>query len=155
MTDRAPDAVDLMLDENFEAAVVFISPDSLDSLMGTNPANRRAGGASARHARAQLSATTRQRPHGTYMPAFYFTNDLDDVSVKWRYYTTSHAREELLRQTHYTEPEERPAAPAGSLLVTYHLTNRLKTLQAAGWRIEKLISDVDNRPATVILRKLG
>jgi hypothetical protein len=87
--------------------------------------------------------------------ALYFTNDLDDVSVKWTYYTTSHAREELLRQTHYTEPEERPAAPAGSLLVTYDLTNRFNTLQAAGWRIEKLISDVDNLPATVILRKLG
>ena len=87
-------------------------------------------------------------------PAFYFTNDVDDASVKWRYYTVAGGRTELLPRTQYIEPDQRPAAaPAGSRLVTYDQTLRLEALKADGWEIEQLIHDVDNRPASVILRK--
>ncbi|MEY4092833.1 MAG: hypothetical protein RLZZ53_32 [Acidobacteriota bacterium] len=87
-------------------------------------------------------------------PAFYFTTDVDDTTVKWRYYTTVQGRTELLARTHYIEPNDRPvnAAP-GSALVTYDLTDRLAGLAAGGWYVEQLVHDVDNRPAAVILRK--
>ncbi|MND08769.1 hypothetical protein D3C83_316290 [compost metagenome] len=49
----------------------------------------------------------------------------------------------------------RPDAPAGSLLVTYDDTARLAALAATGWRVEKVIHDVDNRPAAAVLRKGG
>jgi 4-amino-4-deoxy-L-arabinose transferase-like glycosyltransferase len=88
-------------------------------------------------------------------PAYYFTNDVDDASVKWRFYTAGRSRGALLERTHYIEPDDRPDAPPGSLLVTYDFTLRLAALEAAGWTVEKLISDVDNRPAAVILRKRG
>lgn len=88
-------------------------------------------------------------------PAIYLTNDLDDATVKWRFYTLSAKRPELMQLTTIIEPEDRPAAPPRSLLVTYDLTDRLAALEADGWTIEKLISDVDNRPAAVILRKRG
>lgn len=88
-------------------------------------------------------------------PAIYFTSDLDDVTVKWRFYTVSAKQPELLQRTTLIEPEERPAAPPRSLLVTYDLSNRLAALKADGWALEKLIRDVDNRPAAVILRKRG
>ena len=32
-------------------------------------------------------------------------------------------------------------------------TSRLAALAADGWRVEKVISDVDSRPAAAILRK--
>jgi hypothetical protein len=86
-------------------------------------------------------------------PAYYFTTDVDDASVKWRFYTIGRQRVELLQRTQYIDPEARPAAQPRSLLVTYDLTRRLEALQADGWVIEKLIHDVDNRPAAVILRK--
>lgn len=87
-------------------------------------------------------------------PAFYFTNDVDDASVKWRYYTLVQGRTDLLPRTHYIEPNDRPVAPPSrSLLVTYDLNDRLKALEGDGWAIEKLIYDADNRPAAVILRK--
>ena len=86
-------------------------------------------------------------------PAYYFTSDVDDASVKWRFYTITANRTELLPQTQYIDPDDRPPAPPGSLLVTYDYTSRLAALAADGWRTETVISDVDNRPAAVILRR--
>jgi hypothetical protein len=86
-------------------------------------------------------------------PAFYFTNDVDDASVKWRFYTISAHRTDLLPRTQYIDPDDRPPAPPGSLLVTYDYTERLVALVADGWRKETVIYDVDNRPAAVILRR--
>jgi hypothetical protein len=90
----------------------------------------------------------------TDTPAFYFTNDLDDASVKWRFYTVGHGRGELLARTRYIEPEDRPPAVPRSLLVTYDLSARIAALQADGWAIEGLVKDVDSRPAAVILRRI-
>jgi 4-amino-4-deoxy-L-arabinose transferase-like glycosyltransferase len=86
-------------------------------------------------------------------PAFYFTNDVDDASVKWRFYATSANRTDLLPRTQYIDPDDRPPAPPGSLLVTYDYTPRRVALAAAGWRTETVIYDVDNRPAAVIFRR--
>lgn len=86
-------------------------------------------------------------------PAFYFTVDVDDASVKWRYYTIASGRGDLLARTQYIDADVVPTAAPRSVLVTYDITNRLNALKANGWVVERLISDVDNRPAAVILRK--
>jgi hypothetical protein len=88
-------------------------------------------------------------------PRYYFTSDVDDASAKWRFYTTLEGRTDLLLRTSYVAPEERPAAAAGSVLVTYDATARIKALVADGWQIRNVIKDVDSRPAAVILRKQG
>ena len=88
-------------------------------------------------------------------PAYYFTNDVDDASVKWRYYALKYGRQDVLPLTTYIEPDAHPDAPAGSLLVTYVDGARIKALNEAGWRRVMLNLDVDNRPAAVVLRKLG
>ncbi|HYE85807.1 MAG TPA: glycosyltransferase family 39 protein, partial [Vicinamibacterales bacterium] len=44
-------------------------------------------------------------------PAYFFSNDLDDGSVKWRFYTIEQGREALLSRTTYFEAGDVPAAP--------------------------------------------
>ncbi|HUQ87062.1 MAG TPA: glycosyltransferase family 39 protein [Vicinamibacterales bacterium] len=87
-------------------------------------------------------------------PQYYFTTDVDDADVKWRFYTTLEGRTDLLSRTKYVGRDDRPAAAAGSVLITYDDTARITALVADGWRIETVISDVDNRRASVVLRKL-
>ena len=91
--------------------------------------------------------------HASDVPQYYFTTDLDDAGVKWRFYTTLEGRTDLLSRTRYIKSDEHPAAPAGSLLVTYDETARIDALVADGWRIATILKDVDARPAAVILRK--
>ncbi len=86
-------------------------------------------------------------------PAFYFTEDVDDAPVKWRFYALQRHREDVLPRAHYVKTDAVPAAPLLSLLVTYDLNDRLAALKNGGWVVEKLVSDVDHRPAAVILRK--
>lgn len=88
-------------------------------------------------------------------PAFYFTDDVDDASVKWRYYAVKHGRQDVLPRSRYVTSQAIPEAASGSLLVTYDYTERLAAFRNAGWTVERVIADVDNRPAAVILRKLG
>ena len=88
-------------------------------------------------------------------PAYYFTTDVDDASVKWRFYTTLEGRTDLLSRTHYVGRDDRPAAAPGSLLVTYDDAARIKALVDEGWSVATVVKDVDNRPAAVILRKAG
>jgi 4-amino-4-deoxy-L-arabinose transferase-like glycosyltransferase len=87
-------------------------------------------------------------------PAYYFTTDVDDADVKWRFYTTLEGRTDLLARTGYIGVDDRPAARTGSMLVTYDETARVSALVADGWQIETVVSDVDQRRAAVILRKL-
>jgi hypothetical protein len=88
-------------------------------------------------------------------PAYYFTTDVDDAGVKWRFYTTLEGRTDLLARTKYIEPDAVPPAAPGSMLVTYEATARIAALVADGWRVDAVIKDVDARPAAVILRKLS
>ena len=55
----------------------------------------------------------------------------------------------------HIEPDAHPDAPAGSLLITYVDEARIKALVEAGWRKVLLNLDADNRPAAIVLRKLG
>ncbi len=88
-------------------------------------------------------------------PEYYFTTNVDDASVKWRFYTLLAGRTALLPRTRYIEPDIRHEAAPGSLLVTYDDTARLAALAADGWRLETVVHDADNRPAAAILRKGG
>ena len=87
-------------------------------------------------------------------PAYYFTDDMLHASAKWRFYTTVERRASWLAKTRYIAADERPDAPPGSVLVTYDARARVTALLAGGWRVEAVITDVDKRPAAVILRKL-
>lgn len=87
-------------------------------------------------------------------PAYYFTTDVDDASVKWRFYTTLNGRPELLARTAYVEPDATPQAPPGSLLVTYEKAPRLAALASGGWHLDLIVKDADNRPAAAILRRV-
>lgn len=87
-------------------------------------------------------------------PAYLFSEDVDDVSVKWRFYTTAAHRLDLLPRARYVNPGDTPTAAPGSLLVTLVDTARLARLGSAGWKLERVVADVDNRPATAILRRL-
>jgi hypothetical protein len=86
-------------------------------------------------------------------PQYYFTTDVDDASVKWRFYTTLEGRTGLLSRTKYIDRDDRPAAVAGSVLITYDDSARIEALVADGWQLRLVLKDVDNRPAAVILRK--
>jgi len=88
------------------------------------------------------------------VPQYYFTTDVDDAGVKWRFYTTLEGRTDLLARTRYIGPGDRPLASPGSVLVTYDETARIAALVGDGWRVRTVIKDVDSRPAAVILRKL-
>jgi hypothetical protein len=88
-------------------------------------------------------------------PAYYFTTDVDDASVKWRYYLTKYERTDWLARTKYIAPDVRPDAVPGSILITYIDDPRIRALHNDGWFVEHLISDVDNRLAAAILRKRG
>lgn len=91
-------------------------------------------------------------------PAYYFADDLDDASAKWRFYAIKQSREELLARTQHVAADgpETAAAPGGSLLVMYVDRAKLAALEQPGqWSVVKVIKDVDQREAAAILRKGG
>jgi hypothetical protein len=90
-------------------------------------------------------------------PIFYFSDQIDDIGAKWRYYTTRDGRQDLLARTRYVSNDGLDIGPSDpdSLLAIDNKAQQLHDLEASGlWKIEKTISDVDQRPTVVILRKL-
>ena len=91
-------------------------------------------------------------------PAYYFADDLDDASAKWRFYAIKQSRQELMGRTRYVAVDgpEAAAAPGGSFLVMYVDRAKLAALEQPGqWAVVKVIKDVDQREAAAILRKGG
>jgi 4-amino-4-deoxy-L-arabinose transferase-like glycosyltransferase len=88
-------------------------------------------------------------------PTTYFSTQLDDVGAKWRFYTTKHHREELLRRTRYfDEVGELGGAAHGSFAVLYAQDPSVPGLLHAGqWTLVSTVSDIDDRRASVILRR--
>lgn len=90
-------------------------------------------------------------------PLIYFSDEIDDVGAKWRYYTSRDHREDLIARTryvHYDGLRIEPSDP-GSLLAIHTKTKEMAALEASGmWKKEKIISDVDNRETVAIFRKL-
>ena len=93
----------------------------------------------------------------TQAPLLYFSDELDDVGAKWRYYTTRDDRTELLARTRYVRNDGLDIGPndPGSLLAVQTKTEQMAALEAGGmWRKETIIADVDNRETVAIFRKL-
>lgn len=90
--------------------------------------------------------------------AYYFADDLDDVSAKWRFYAIKHSRQEVMARTRYVAVDgpEPAAAPGGTFLVMYvHGPKVAALVQTGQWVMVKLIKDVDQRETAAILRKVG
>jgi hypothetical protein len=90
-------------------------------------------------------------------PLIYLSHEIDDVGAKWRYYTTREGRQDKMARTRFVEKDGLDIGPSdpGSLLAVHMKAAELASLEQSGlWRIEKVISDVDNRPTVGILRKL-
>ncbi len=89
-------------------------------------------------------------------PLIYFSHEIDDVGAKWRYYTTRDGRQDKMARTRYVMNDGLDIGPSdpGSLLAVHMKAAELAALEKSGlWKIEKVISDVDNRPTVAILRK--
>ena len=90
-------------------------------------------------------------------PLINLSIELDDVGAKWRYYTTRDGRPELMAKTRFVLNDGLDIGPgdAGSLLAVHMKNEQLAALESGRmWKVEKVISDVDNRPTVAILRKL-
>ena len=90
-------------------------------------------------------------------PVLFLSVELDDIGAKWRYYTTRDGRSELMAKTKFVLNDGLDIGPgdAGSLLAIYVKNDQLGQLQDSKlWALEKVVADVDNRPAVAILRKL-
>jgi hypothetical protein len=90
-------------------------------------------------------------------PLIYFSDELDDVGAKWRYYTSRDNRQDLMARTRYVHNDGLAIGPsdAGSLLAIYTKHEQMATLEAGGmWKLEKIVADVDNRETVAIFRKL-
>ena len=90
-------------------------------------------------------------------PLIYFSDELDDVGAKWRYYTRRDGHQDLIERTRYVRNDGLDIGPsdAGSLLAIYTKTEQMAALQAGGmWKLEKIVADVDQRETVAIFRKL-
>jgi hypothetical protein len=94
------------------------------------------------------------QPPGSSRPT-YLSNQLDDVGAKWRFYTTKHHREKLLQDTRYIgEVDELDGVANGSFAVLYaEDPSVVGLLYTEKWTLVRTVSDVDDRRASVILRK--
>ncbi len=90
-------------------------------------------------------------------PLIYFSDELDDVGAKWRYYTSRDGRQDLMARTRYVRNDGLDIGPSepGSLLAIYTKTEQMAALEASAmWTKERVIADVDNRETVAIFRKL-
>jgi 4-amino-4-deoxy-L-arabinose transferase-like glycosyltransferase len=90
-------------------------------------------------------------------PLIYLSTELDDVGAKWRYYTTRDCRQDKMARTRFVDHDGLKIGPSdpGSLLAVHMKVAELAALESSGlWKVEKVISDIDNRPTVAILRKL-
>lgn len=90
-------------------------------------------------------------------PAIYLRRDLDAIGAKWRFYATKAGETGLLARTRYISgAQDLAAAEPGSLLVMYVENTEIAALQQSGqWTLVKTVTDVDQRPAAAILRRLA
>ena len=88
------------------------------------------------------------------MPAVYLSRALDDGGPKWRFYMAKHDCVDLLSRTRYfDEPSELAAAPPGAYAIVYANPRPDALLADGRWTITTLVRDVDDRDASIVLRK--
>jgi 4-amino-4-deoxy-L-arabinose transferase-like glycosyltransferase len=94
----------------------------------------------------------------TPAPAILFSDDLDDKSVRWRFYSLKHGREDLwARARDFNATSLDPAAlPVNSLLVLYANDPRIARLTATGLLVKVAeVAGLSGEPAAAILRRAG
>lgn len=75
-----------------------------------------------------------------------------DVSAKWRFYTTSHDRRELLQRTrYYADIAALSAAPANALALLP--LNGGMPVAPEGWTVVAVIKDLNGDPSSVVFRR--
>lgn len=87
----------------------------------------------------------------------FLCSQLDDVTVRWRFYTTKTGRLAMLNRTHYFYWDGGDInVPVGSLVVMPADNGAIARLNRAGqWTVLPSILDVDGRPAAAILRRVS
>jgi hypothetical protein len=91
-------------------------------------------------------------------PAMYFSQDLDDVAARWRFYLIKNGREDLLQRTRMFDPGGLNVreVPPGSLLVFYANDPAVPTLLGADrCSVATFVMDAAGGRSAVILRKSG
>jgi 4-amino-4-deoxy-L-arabinose transferase-like glycosyltransferase len=89
-------------------------------------------------------------------PRIFFNDDLDDKSVRWRFYALKHHRLDLWNRASYFDASrfEPSAVPSGSLLVLSAGDARTERMIATGTTLEVArINGVGGHPAAAILRR--
>jgi hypothetical protein len=96
--------------------------------------------------------------HDVPAPAILFSDDLDDKSVRWRFYTLSTGRRDLWDKARYFIPDTFDPAEieANSILVMYAHDPRIDRLMASGCCTKAAeVIGVSGEPAATILRRAG
>ncbi|MGQ0736183.1 MAG: ArnT family glycosyltransferase [Acidobacteriota bacterium] len=91
-------------------------------------------------------------------PIISLNAELDDISARWRFHTTKHGRTDLLHRTRYFtgDGQDLRDLPPGSLLVMLVKNLDIARLVDSGlWAVERVVRDVDDRAASVIMRKIA
>lgn len=94
----------------------------------------------------------------THAPQILFSDDLDDKSVRWKFYAMKANRDDLWERARYFNADRLDPAtlPANSLLVIYANDPRIARLLQSGACVrEGLVTSVSGDPAAAILRRRG
>jgi len=82
-----------------------------------------------------------------FLPLNYY-----DVSAKWRFYTLSHDRRELLARTrYYADASALSSVPANSLALLP--MNDVMPIVPEGWTVVGVVKDLNGDPSSVIIRR--
>jgi 4-amino-4-deoxy-L-arabinose transferase-like glycosyltransferase len=94
----------------------------------------------------------------SHAPQILFSDDLDDKSVRWRFYSLKLQREDLWERARYFNADQLDPAtlPPNSLLVLYATDPRIGRLIATGQCIAVAeVKSISGDPAATILRRVG
>ncbi len=94
----------------------------------------------------------------SHAPQILFSDDLDDKSVRWRFYSLKLQREDLWERARYFNADRLDPAtvPPHSLLVLYATDPRIARLIATGQCIAVAeVKSISGDPAATILRRVG
>ena len=86
------------------------------------------------------------RAEAVFLPLNYY-----DVGAKWRFYTISHDRRDVLKRTrYYPDAAALSSAPAHSLAL---LPSDVAAKPPEGWTVVNVVKDLNGEPASVIIRR--
>jgi hypothetical protein len=87
------------------------------------------------------------RADAIFLPLNYY-----DVGAKWRFYTISRDRRELLKRTrYYADASALSSAPSNSLALMPMIG--VMPMTPGGWTVVNVVKDLNGEPSSVILRR--